>query len=131
VDRERLHPEQQDVHHQGRRDGEQRDERDRLGGLGRAHERQQQHEREREVEGEAPGGDRQAHHARPRAARDLVAPARLARAADLVDACDGARLAVVLEQQQPGDSRRRDAQDERRHDPLSRARVHPHLPKRI
>ena len=128
ADRDSLDREQHQVHEQRRDERSGRDERQRPGEPGRPDEGEEQQQRRRQIEREAPGGHGEAGDPRPAAARDFVAAARLALAAGLAHGGHGTRLAVVPRQQQSRDGRRGGAQDESRHDPLSRARLHYSLP---
>jgi hypothetical protein len=129
VDREGLNAQEQKIHEEA--EGEHGDDEagQRLPQVGRRDEGQPEEEGERQVEGQAVRGHRQAGEGRPRAARDVLAATRLAVPAGLVRRRDRSRLAVVLRQEPGRDRRSGEAQAEGHDDPRPRAHSQGDLPK--
>ncbi len=122
VDGEGLHAEQHEVHEETEGEQGRHDARHRVAQVGGGEEREGEQQGEREVEHEPVRGHGQAGEGRPGAPRDVLAAARLAVAAGLVDRRDQEGLAVVLPEEHPGDGRPREAQAQGHHDPRHRAR---------
>ena len=132
VDGEGLHAEQHEVHEETEGEQDHHDARHRVAQVGGGEEREGEQQGEREVEGEAVRGHGQAGEGRPGAPRDVLAAARLAVAAGLVDRRDRRGSPWCCPEEHAGDGRPREAQAQGHRDPRHRARSQdrPPVPER-